>query len=302
VNNKLFVTKPNSRKFKNFGLLGLPSLYYRIFRKGIHKVIYHDEKLFVVVDHSIYILNFASLQTVCKLALSGKRPLCIEKYKDGIVYGEYYSNPNRNSVKIIHVDGSGVEHRLAELNGVRHIHSIIFNEYLKKYLVCTGDLDNESCMYAFEIDFSEHEKLLSGSQQYRIVQPACRFNKVYFGSDMPHSENSLYEFDLETKNVTRICNVPGPVFFSLVKGQNIYFATVVEPSEVNDQKFCHIFQLNQSLAWKNIGKFAKDKIPMRLGQYGQIMFPRFDNSSRKKLFFTEFATKNHLRIGSYDVT
>ena len=71
---------------------------------------------------------------------------------------------------------------------------------------------------------------------------------------------------------------------------------------MNDQKFCYIFQLNQSLACKNIGKFAKDKIPMRLGQYGQIMFPRYDNSCCKKIFFTEFATKNHLRIGTYDVT
>ena len=219
VNSKLSVTTHNYKKTKNFSLSGLPNLYYRIFRKGIHKVIYQDEKLFVVVDRSVYILNFDSLQTVCQLALSGKRPLCIEKYNDGIVYGEYYSNPNRESVKIIHIDGRGVEHILAELNGVRHIHSITYNEYLKKYLVCTGDLDNESCMYAFEIDFSDYEELLSGSQRYRIIQPACRFNKVYFGSDMPHSENSLYEFDLETKNVMQICNVPGPVFFSLVKEQ-----------------------------------------------------------------------------------
>ena len=179
------------------------------------------------MDRSIYLLKFDTLETLGHVALSGKRPLCIEKYNSGIVYGEYYSNPSRESVKIIHIDGNAIEHCLAELSGVRHIHSIVFNEHLKKYLVCTGDLDDESCMFAFAIDFNDHHKLLAGSQKYRIVQPACRLNKVYFGSDMPHSKNSLHELDLDTKKLTKICDVPGPVFYSLVK----------------EKTFCHCGQL-----------------------------------------------------------
>lgn len=301
-NSTLVVSTHATKKIKKFAWIPLPNVYYRLFRKGVHKVILQDDRLFVIINEVIIVLCLDTLDVLASVKLRGKRPLCIEKYKDGIVYGEYYSNPARKAIKIIYIDGKGVERCLAELRGVRHVHSVTYNSYLNKFLVCTGDLDDESCMFAFSLDFRTYTKLLFGIQQYRIVQPACYKNKIFFGSDIPDSQNAIFEYDIDTGNVTEICKVPGPVFYSLSKGADLFFATVVEPSAINDQKFCHIFHINEKLNSRNIGHFEKDMIPMRFGQYGQIMFPRYDLTCDRKIFYSQFATKHHLRTGSYDFT
>ena len=270
----------------------------RIFRRGIHKVIENGCFIFVIVNAQIQIICTNSQRVVSTHSLRGNRPLVIEKYRDGIVYGEYSGNKHRKDMTIVYVDRFGVSRTLASIPRIRHIHSITEMEYSRKYIVTTGDEDHESKIMLFDENFHDYRIIAEGTQNCRVVQPIVRSNYLYFGTDMPDSENHIYKIELSTGVSRQLAKIPGPVFFGIKKDSNIFFSTVVEPSQVNDQRFCYLLQIGLDDNVSQRGVFRKDMFPMKLCQYGQIIFPRYDHSTNNLIYFTEFATSNHLSIGS----
>lgn len=299
INQRLFYESQDHKfvlkleKRPNFNLVN------RIFRRGIHKVIENGDFLFVVINKEIQIISIDLKLVVAKHSLRGNRPLVIEKYRDGIVYGEYANNKIRNKMAIVHLDKSGCEHILRFITGIRHIHSITKIDQTNKFIVTTGDEDDESKIMIFADDFQNYKIIAEGSQRFRVVQPIVRENFLYFGSDIPNKQNHIYKIDLLSGASEELAEIPGPVFYGIKKNNIIFFSTVNEPSQVNDQKFCYLLQIGLDDIVHKKAAFQKDIIPMRLGQYGQILFPRYDVSTNKMIYFTEFATLNHLQIHKF---
>lgn len=298
INEKLFYKSAKINFVNSFDPLPNFNIINRILRRGIHKVIENNKLLFIVFNKQIKILCIDSKSALFSVPIRGSRPLVIEKYKDGIVYGEYAGNKSRKSMSIVHIDRDGKEIILKSIPGIRHIHSITYIENKNKYIVTTGDRDHESKIMIFDKNFSDSEIVAEGTQSFRVVQPILREDFLYFGTDIPHRENYLYKISLSTGERYKLGKVPGPVFYGIKKNNSIFFSTVVEPSLINDQRFCYIIQIDENDHLINRASFQKDIIPMKLGQYGQIVFPRYDISKNNELFFTEFSTKNHLSIGS----
>jgi hypothetical protein len=297
INEKLFYRSTKINFEISFDPLPNFNIINRILRRGIHKVIENNKFLFIIFNKQIKIICIDSKSVLSSVPIRGSRPLVIEKFKDGIVYGEYAGNKRRKSMSIIFINKDGKEITIKSISGIRHIHSITYIENKDKYIVTTGDRDHESKIMIFDENFRDFEIVAEGNQSFRVVQPILREDFIYFGTDIPHKKNYIYKICLSSGERYKLGKVPGPVFFGIKKNNSIFFSTVVEPSSVNDQKFCYILQIDENDNLINIAYFKKDVIPMKLGQYGQIIFPRYDISKNNKLFFTEFSTKNHLMIG-----
>ena len=140
---------------------------------------------------------------------------------------------------------------------------------------------------------------MQGSQQSRIVQPLFTKDYVYFASDAPDELNFIYHYVRETGLTKRVQKLNAPVYYGRIIGDLILFSTVVEPSDINNQKTIDLWGYKLGEEWKCVKQFQKDSFSMKYFQYGQLLFPDYVNNSNK-ICFTESATTSHLKLHVYD--
>ena len=68
----------------------------------------------------------------------------------------------------------------------------------------------------------------------------------------------------------------------------MFLSTVCEPSAVNETRHTTLWG-RRSGEWRELLRFAKDRWPMKLMQYGQLLFPTGPGDEHH-LWFTPFAT------------
>ncbi|MFW6009573.1 MAG: hypothetical protein ACOCP8_09955, partial [archaeon] len=81
------------------------NLYNRLIRNGIHNIIpFNNNKFIVVIKNYILYYKNSHLKNKFKI-IKGKRPLrqAILKCNKNLIYGEYWSNPEREKVNLIQI-------------------------------------------------------------------------------------------------------------------------------------------------------------------------------------------------------
>ncbi|MFI0398239.1 MAG: hypothetical protein ACH34X_04135 [Thiolinea sp.] len=268
----------------------LPRIIQRILRRGIHRVISNGKNIFVLYDKKIAIFDLETQREIHNINIKGSRPLGLVNFQDGIIYGEYRNNQERTPVSLWNVTKDGTHIRLDTIENVRHIHTVTYWQETDCYYVTTGDAPNESNIIEYTNDFSKKRIILSGTDEYRIVQPIFRGREIYFCSDKPNNINYAYKYNIDTQKLEQLGKIGATVFYGLEKNGKCYFGTVAEPSKINESKYVELIMINENNEIIRLHKYKKDIWPHKLAQYGQIIFPLEDKTSDDILLYTVVAT------------
>lgn len=204
----------------------------------------------------------------------GNRPLRLlhDEFNNRLLFGEYFSNGEKNELKRDEVKVFQFDANLRisnpftfEKNDIRHIHNIILNKYNHKYIVLTGDNDNECKIIEFDYDFNSFNTLASNNQIYRAVDLVCQTDGYLVASDTEKVKNVIYSLGND-KKTSHFNDVEGSVFF-IKKYLNFYLATTaLEPSIINQQKHVFLYASLDGKIWVTIKKFKKSFYPLCLSK------------------------------------
>ncbi len=138
------------RVILHFGLL------CRLFRLGFHHLVKLDNDVLVVFfNKEIHWIDLANKETLQVEKVRGSRPLLVTKCGSRVIYGEYFSNPNRVPVRIWSADmESRIWSEAFQIGGVRHIHGISFDPFDGAFWITTGDDGDEARILRTDTDFA----------------------------------------------------------------------------------------------------------------------------------------------------
>lgn len=260
-----------------YAIQSLHRLTRRLFRQDVHHAVsLSSNKRFLICAYRGFYLFDRLKKSLKRLpsAWRGNRPLTFCAHNGQVYYGEYRPNPERSPVSVWHSDDDGkCWQAAAKLQSVRHIHGVFHDPYSNEFWVTTGDHNSESAIMRSNDNFKTLEKIISGSQQTRVVQLLFTENHVYYGSDAPEEKNYLYRLSRQDNTVEKLCATGSSVFFGFSNHTGLFFSTAIEPSRTNLSRKSEVWFSANGESWQNILSFQKDFLPMRYFQYGQVQFP-----------------------------
>jgi len=264
----------------------------RALRLGVHHVARCQGKTVVVVNKVSYLIDELGVTSLGRLY--GSRPMSLCAAEGNFFYGEYRSNPERSAVHVFRLDSNNkVWEPVWMFQGVRHVHGVFYDPYVRTFWVTTGDSNEESALWRTDDNFSSVKKVVGGSQQFRAVHLLFTKDYIYFGSDAPDELNHIYRMDREGSNVEQLCSVGSSVFYGWKVGNHLVFSTAVEPSVINTSKEAEVWHSIDGANWKRLLSFPKDRLSMKYFQYGQVLFPQVSEYDGNTLYCTPFAVREH---------
>ena len=227
----------------------------------------------------------------------GTRPLniCIDK-DNSLYFGEYLRNgpfvqEEREEVHIYKSKNYGQNWEVCYTfpkNTVRHIHGIFYDKFTNKMWFATGDKGDECIIGNTEDGFNTINIVKQGKQKYRAVQLLFFKDFIVYGTDTEHEKNYIYRFDREGNKEYSIQEIQGSVLAATQIGEYACISTTVEPSEINDEPYAHLWFSRNGIDWHDIYKVKKDIFSLKYFQYGKILFPH-NAMINKQIVFTGHA-------------
>lgn len=212
----------------------------------------------------------------------GTRPLHITTVPSGAVYwGEYFDNASRDEVHIYASSDAGAtwsEAYTFPKGAVRHVHNIVYDRWDDCLWVLTGDYGNECRILRASCDFSRVEPVLQGNQQARAVALVPTVDALYFSSDTPLESNYVYRLE-RSAALTQLAPITSSSIYGCRVGNDVFFSTMVEPSDVNRDRTVRIYGNAGGRDWRPLLSWKKDRWPMGLFQYGNAFLPDGENST-----------------------
>jgi len=248
----------------------------RISRGGVQKFLAAESgELFAIVRGQLLHSGVGEGKLVPVFSFSdGSRPLNLcEIPRYGFYFGEYFSNPSRREVNIFGSKDGCRWHSVFRFpaGSIRHIHGIYYDQYRNGAWVLTGD-ENHECGLWFSCDgFQTMTGIVTGEQKVRAVSIIPLEQGVIVPMDSPFERNYIQMLDVDTGELTPVCEVPGSVFDAVVSDGVLLVSTVVEPSDVNTDQRVAVFASLNGEHWQCIGQFERD-LPQSLDRYFQ--YPR----------------------------
>lgn len=259
-------------------------LGFRLCRDGFHALtITPSGNLVAVVPGAIIAL--APEETEFRIThriTRGTRPLHITSTPPGQLYwGEYFDNQQRDEVHIYTSDDQGLSWRIVYTfpqGSIRHVHNIVYDEWENCLWVLTGDNGDECRVLKTNFDFTDVETVLAGHQQARAVALIPAKEGVYFSSDTPFEANFIYLLDRRGQ-VSKIASLSSSSIYGCRVRNSLFFSTMAEPSSINQSNSASVYGSINGAAWNAQLGWKKDRWPMRLFQYGNIMLPDGNNAT-----------------------
>lgn len=280
-NNKILKRTKSKKQFQNIANLQpvikiKNNLLQRLLRIGIHKVIPLENRLIVVIKKNVLTIENGIIINTHKIEY-GSRPIhkgmCILPDKS-IIYGDYWSNSERNPVNLYISRDYGESWQTlwqSEPGFARHIHFVVpvVNNPDEIYFG-TGDYNNEPGIYKLNIKTKKIETIGRGAQKFRAVDLIQKDNKLIWGTDCEYDENYIYDYDLFTKQLTRLEKIEAPAYYSTVnKMGQLFIGTTIEN---RNKHRAIIYQSENGKYWKIYKEFKKDIWSSKYFGYGVIEF------------------------------
>lgn len=298
--NKKFI-----QKLKIYSKIKAIELVERLFRYEPRVAISLNTNEFLFSLHG-HIYNYSVLSNSITIehhfAKGMNNPLnfCVVYDNNGnildILYGEYIWNTDKGEVAIYRRKNSTwIEIFTFPPNTVTHIHNIVFDKYNHRYLIMTGDTDEESAIWTADMDFTTVEPIVKGKQKYRACILYPTKDAIYYATDTPLEQNWFYKIDENNEKgviVKKIHPLPGPCIFGKALDGKFYMATSVEGDPTQNiwkyrmsnklgngvkDRYVHLLEYSLNQQVKEILKIRKDIWPMWLFQFGNIQFPNVVN-------------------------
>jgi hypothetical protein len=213
----------------------------------------------------------------------GTRPLHITAVPSGTIYwGEYFDNAARDEVHIYASTDAGATWSVAHTfpkGAIRHVHNIVYDSWENCLWILTGDYADECRILRATCDFTRVETILRGNQQARAVALVPMKDALYFSSDTPLEANYIYRLDRRGV-LSQLAQISSSSISGCRVGENIFFSTMVEPSEVNRDRQVRVYASNIGAPdWLPVLDWKKDSWPMGLFQYGNAFLPDGTNTT-----------------------
>ncbi len=214
-------------------------------------------------------------------------------FSDGIYFGEYFSNPDRNEVRIWRrkkSDNSEWEVAYTFEKGViNHIHTLVVDKYRDCVWILTGDFDNAAGFWIATDDFRSVVPAVVGKQEYRSCAAFAHPEGILYATDTQLESNSI-RFLRKVGSVfesEKLYDLEGSCIYSCTVGESYFFSTAVEPASEGKSKLdlisyrrgkgikswnSEIVMGNLEEGFRRIAIFEKDILPMGLCQFGTVVF------------------------------
>jgi len=212
-----------------------------------------------------------------------------KSYGRMIVFGEYFGNPERASVRIWGRPLTPGDWRvLYEFppNTVEHIHAI--KQVGDSVYILCGDTKDAASIWRSNSDFSIVECCCCGSQLNRAAWLSCIAGRLIYATDSQFEQNYLME--LAVDGATKpIFSIGGSSIYAGRGMADVFFSTTVEgdPTEMSmvesifnrkpgggiESNIASVHSLNEHMELSLIYSGTKDWVPFYLGQFGTFTFP-----------------------------
>ena len=281
------------------------SLTSRLFRDAFHALaVLESGALVAAVPRAIITRKPDDTEFRSTFAITrGTRPLHIVAVPGGAVFwGEYFDNPSREEVHIYASSDSGSTWSVAYTfpkGAIRHVHNIVHDPWENCLWVLTGDYGDECRILRASLDLSRIETVLQGNQQARAVAVVAAQDGLYFSTDTPLEANYIYRLD-RAGALTRLAAISSSSIYGCRVADRIFFSTMVEPSEVNQDRHVRIYGSTTN-AWPSLLAWRKDPWPMRLFQYGNAFLPDGQNATQFLAVSTTAVEKDDLALSLYSI-
>ena len=226
----------------------------------------------------------------------GSKPLNICIVPSGNLYfGEYFQNREKRAVHIYCSEDNARSWHITytfEEGNINHVHGLFFDKYTNCIWAATGDRENECIIGYTEDEFKTFTVVFRGSQEYRTCQLFFYKDFIVFGTDTQFQQNEIKKFDRQTLEMTVLQKVQGSVIKGGQVGDVAFVSTTVEPSDINTDKWAHLWVTKDGLHWEEKFKAKKDWLPATLFQFGTFEFPQYYGIEKlERLYFSGRALK-----------
>lgn len=329
--NFLYLFNPESLKFKRvfqfeFQLKqkigSLNRILSRIFRIGPNNCICQSEgSIHISMDGCLMEINIKNydIKNIHRFRAGMRNPLSlalidnISNFDASVCYGEYFYNPNKKSVHIWKKKHDEDKFKIAytfKQGIIEHIHAIIPDIIRNVVWILTGDFGKSAGIWVAENNFREVTPVAIGKQFYRACVAFPVSEGILYATDSQLESNSIRLLRYDKKKWTSeiIYHLDGPCIYGCKVNNQFIFSTSVEPGFSKNAFIIDLFdrkpgpgvkknasQLvigNLDNGFKTITHWEKDIWPMRLGQFGTIIFPHGKNPTNS-LFLYSIGLKNH---------
>ena len=295
INNKE-IKRRFSLKWR-FKFLSASKLFRRAFRAEINKSIITSNGTFILIAKKclLKLRKNDIFEEILKIA-RGSKPLNLCTTPSGsLFFGEYFQNIEKVAVHIYCSQDNGQTWKVAYTfteGNINHIHGLFFDKYTNRIWVATGDRENECIIGYTEDEFKTFKEVFRGGQEYRTCQLFFYQDFIVFGTDTQYQQNVIKKFDRKTLEITELQNVQGSVIKGGQVGDVAFVSTTVEPSDVNTDKWAHLWVTKDGLHWEEKYKAKKDWLPATLFQFGTFEFPQYYGIDKlERLYFSGRALK-----------
>ncbi len=274
-------------------------------RLGIHNLICLASNALICVADGVVFRSADQGSTFLPVfsEFQGRRPLRMGICQDdaGRIYlGEYWSNREREAVRLWRSDDDGVTWHTVHIwpaGSARHVHFVQFDPYEKLIWLGTGDRDAE-CRLLFSRDGGESFELAGGgSQIWRAVSVMFTPEAIFWGTDIgidrDDQPNYLVRWDRSTGLLSKLIPIDGPAYYSARSTQGIAaVATAVEGGRNEKDRYLRLYWSRDYHEWQSIHLWRRWPAPGILGP-AVIAFPVSDAPLPRLLFNVSLAMSAH---------
>ena len=276
----------------------LRSSLARTFRRnvGIHNVVVLNSGAVIVQYDKIYRWDNNSYyaRPVFDLERNGifgplKNGLAYDPVHDAIYFGEYVIDRPKE-VRICRGLNDGRTWDVCykfSIGRIRHIHSIVPDNYRKRIWICTGDNNYESGLFYTDDQFNSVHLFKGGDQSWRMVSLIPLENSIIWGSDAGQdapedATNFIYMWDFKENKKKQLCCIDNPAYYSIkLADGSMAISTTYEPLIKKKSKSEAVIWISDNgLNWKKHAVFPYEFKKRKTGtKYATIQFPISDASN-----------------------
>jgi len=265
-----------------YNIISKSNLLSRLLRNQILRLEKTDYGIYVIYKDGIYSnLNSENNKLTKIFSINNRsRPIHISKdSQHRIFFGDYGNNKERNEIKLWGTikDRYSFEevYRFAK-GDIRHVHNILYDKFINKFWIFTGDYGHEPGIAVFDLKTGSLEWIYRGEQKYRVVSAIITENSLIFGTDTELEKNQILRLDKKSFAISTLTNISGSSLNSVRIGAHNYVSTCVEPSQINITDKSYLYSSTDLINWTEILSFKKDDLSPRFFQYGDIILPYSD--------------------------
>lgn len=282
-----------------FGFFSSIRILNRIFRLDPTHAIAFDDEVYICRKQEIWKMSWTTGSISLDFVIpDGRRSLSISlvnsrKYGKSIVFGEYFSNPNMDPVRIWVKNlsaGTWFSPICFKKSSINHVHRV--QSHGNELLVLCGDFRHAASMWLMDNSFQQLTPALTGKQAYRCCWLAGFPGNYFYATDSQIDDNYFCRLlvDDSKLSVQPLEKTNGSSIYYCESGTEFYFSTTIEGREPTGIFIFDLLDCRSGLGIstdragvyvvspshpkpKFVFSGKKDFWPFRLCQFGTFTFP-----------------------------